>query len=471
MSAERAIQLMKSEGAKFVDLKFTDLLGTWHHLTVPASEGGEELYEEGHGFDGSSIRAWQGINESDMLLMPDPDTARIDPFIKETTLSLICDVVDPITRQGYPRDPRGVAKRAENHLEATSIGDTFYVGPEAEFFVFDDVRFYQERHMAGYAIDSREGIWRSGTDGGGSNLAHRPRHKGGYFPVSPSDTMMDLRNEMCLVMESLGIAVETQHHEVATAGQGEIDLRFDSLLSMADKSQWFKYVVKNVALRNGQTATFMPKPLHEDNGNGMHTHMSIWKGGKPLFAGEGYGGMSEMGLHFIGGILKHAAALCAITNPTINSYRRLVPGYEAPNKLAYSCRNRSAAVRIPMYSANPKAKRIEFRTPDPSANPYLAFAACMMAGLDGVENQIHPGEPLETNIYNLPPEEAAKVRSAPGTLDDAVRALEEDHAFLLKGDVFSEDLVHAMVDWKRDEELKPARAVPTPFEFFMYYDV
>ena len=466
-----AIKLMTDNNCQFVDIKFSDIFGQWHHLTVPAAHGGEDLYEDGHGFDGSSIRAWRGINESDMLLIPDPTTAKIDPFIKAPTLSLICNVVDPITRQGYALDPRLVAQRAEAHLQASGIGDTCYIGPEAEFFVFDDVRFFQEKHMAGYSIDSREGIWRSGDGQEGSNLAHRPRHKGGYFPVSPVDTMTDLRNEMCLVLGELGIDVETQHHEVATAGQGEIDMRFDSLVTMADNLQWFKYVVKNVAYRNGMTATFMPKPLHEDNGNGMHVHQSIWKNGKPLFAGDQYAGISELALYYIGGLIKHAPALCAFTNPTINSYRRLVPGYEAPNKLAYSSRNRSAACRIPMYSSSPKAKRVEYRTPDPAACGYLAFAAMLMAGLDGIENKIHPGEPLDKDIYNLPPEEAANIKSAPGSLDAALDALEVDYDFLLKGDVFNEDLVKTIIEWKRNEELKPFRAVPTPMDFFMYYDV
>ncbi len=467
MKPEDVLKLADDAGARFVDLKFIDLPGRWQHFTIPVSELDEGIFEDGLGFDGSSIEGWKSIDESDMIVIPDPTTAKMDPFIEAPTISLICDVHDPITRQPYNRDPRGVAKRAISFLKSTGLGDTAYFGPEAEFFVFDNVQYHQDQNSAWFEIDSEEGVWNSG----GPGLGHRPRHKGGYFPVSPTDTQTDLRNEMVMELEALGIRIECQHHEVATAGQGEIDMRFDEMLTMADKLMWFKYVVKNVAYRHGKSATFMPKPVFEDNGSGMHTHMSIWKESKPLFAGNEYAGMSQMAMHYIGGILKHAQALCALSNPTVNSYKRLVPGYEAPNKLAYSSRNRSAAVRIPMYSSSPAAKRLEFRTPDPTCNPYLAFSAMLMAGIDGIINQIDPGDPLDKNIYDLPPEEAAKVRSAPGTLDGALDCLKADHEFLLRGDVFSQDLVHAWIDWKTENEVDPCRLRPTPWEFMLYYDI
>ena len=471
--AKDVLKLAEEHSVRFVDLKLIDLPGRWQHMTIPVSEFNEDLFEDGHGFDGSSIQGWKAIDSSDMLLMPDASTARMDPFIEAPTISLLCDVVDPITRVPYNRDPRGVAKRAEAYLKSTGLGDTAYFGPEAEFFVFDHASFHQDQRSASFEVDSEEGIWNSG---GGSmrempNLAHRPRWKGGYFPVSPTDTQTDLRNEMCMEMEAVGIRVETQHHEVATAGQGEIDMRFDSMLTMADKLMWFKHIVKNVAYRNGKTATFMPKPLFGDNGSGMHTHQSIWKNGKPTFAGDKYGGLSDSALWYIGGILKHADALCALCNPSTNSYKRLVPGFEAPNKLAYSCRNRSAAIRIPMYSPSPAAKRLEFRTPDASCNPYLAFSAMLMAGLDGVLNRIDPGDPLEVNIYDLPPEEAKKVRNAPGSLEESLRALENDHEFLLKGGVFDEDVIKTWIDWKTENDVVPVRIRPTPWEFMLYYDV
>jgi len=469
MDPKDVLKLAEENGAEFVDMKFTDLPGRWQHLTVPIRELTEDFFEDGHGFDGSSVAGWQGINESDMLLIPDPSSARMDPFLNYRTLSVTCEVVDPMTREPYGRDPRGVAKRSIAYLQSTGLADTCYIGPEAEFFIFDEARFHQDANSGFFEVDSNEGIWNSGAPG--PNTGHRPRHKGGYFPVSPVDSQTDLRNEMCVELEGLGIEVETQHHEVATAGQGEIDVRFDKLTDMADTMMWFKYVVKNVAHRHGKTATFMPKPIFGDNGSGMHTHQSLWKGGKPLFAGDLYGGLSQMALHYIGGLIKHAPALCALTNPTTNSYKRLVPGFEAPNKLAYSCRNRSAAIRIPMYSPSPKAKRLEYRTPDPSANPYLAFAACLMAGLDGVINKIDPGEPMDMNIYDLPPEEAAKVPSAPGSLEEALNALREDHGFLLQGGVFTEDLIHAWIDWKMENEVVPVRIRPTPWEFALYYDI
>lgn len=468
-TAQDVIKFAKEQQCEVVDLKFVDLLGTWQHYTITMDELNEGLFEEGNGFDGSSIRGWRSINESDMLLMPDPSTAKIDPFCAAKTLSLHGNIVDPITGTPYNRDPRGLAQRAEAYLKSTGIGDTAFVGPEAEFFILDDVVFGQGPNEGFYRIDSEEGAWNTGAEES-PNLGHKPRHKGGYFPCAPVDTFQDMRTEMILEMEALGIKVEKHHHEVATAGQAEIDVRFDSLLSMADTMMWYKYVVKNVAKRHGRTVTFMPKPVFQDNGTGMHTHQSIWKDGQPLFAGDKYAGLSEMGLHYIGGILKHAPALVALTNPTTNSYKRLVPGYEAPIKLAYSSRNRSAAVRIPMYSNSPKAKRIEFRTPDATANPYLAFAAMLMAGLDGIQNKIDPGAALDKNIYALSPEEAANIPSIPGNLEEALEALKADHEFLLKGDVFSKDLVDAWVDYKFENEIQPTRLRPTPLEFELYYD-
>lgn len=456
---------------KIVDLKFCDLLGTWQHYSLPLSELTEALFEEGNGFDGSSIRGWKAIHESDMMLVPDPTTARIDPFCAETTVSLIGDIVDPITRESYGRDPRGIARKAEEYLKSTALGDVAYFGPEAEFFIFDNVSFDQNAHEGYYHIDSEEGVWNTGKNGDQKNLGYKPRHKEGYFPVPPMDSLQDIRSEMILEMEKVGIGIEKHHHEVATAGQAEIDMRYDSLVNMADKMLWYKYVIKNVAKRHNKTVTFMPKPLFGDNGSGMHTHQSIWKQGKPLFAGDKYAGFSQMGLHYIGGILKHAPALCAFSCPTTNSYRRLVPGFEAPINLAYSSRNRSAAVRIPMYVPSPKAKRLEFRTPDPSCNPYIAFAAMLMAGLDGIENKIDPGQPLDKNIYGLSPEELKKVPSAPGSLEEALCALERDHEFLLKGNVFTQDLIQTWIDYKKENEINPVRLRPVPQEFFMYYDV
>ena len=434
------------------------------------SEFDESSFEDGFGFDGSSIRGWQPINASDMLVIPDPTTAKMDPFFEVPTLVVIGNIVDPITRESYTRDPRFIAQKAEAYLKSTGIGDTAFIGPEAEFFIFDDIRFESSRHRAFYEIDSVEGIWNSGRDEG-PNLGYKPRHKQGYFPVPPMDKFQDLRTEMMLVLEELGIAMECQHHEVATAGQAEIDMRFQPLLVMGDQMMWFKYVLKNVATRNGYTVTFMPKPLFEDNGTGMHTHLSIWKDGEPTFAGDGYAGVSDTALYAIGGILKHARALCAFTNPTTNSYKRLVPGFEAPVNLAYSSRNRSASVRIPMYSASPKAKRIEFRTPDPSCNGYLAFSAILMAALDGIENKIDPGEPLDKDIYGMSPEELADVPSAPGSLQEALAALADDHAFLLKGDVFTQDVIDTWIDYKTKNEVNDVNLRPHPHEFFLYYDI
>jgi glutamine synthetase len=469
MNVREALEFAKKNRVQVVDLKFVDLIGTWQHFTIPASELTEDLFKDGSGLDGSSIRGWKAINNSDMLVVPDPATACLDPFTLVPTLSLIGNVVDPISRETYERDPRYIAQKAEKYLQSTKIGDTSYWGPEAEFFIFDQARYDQTSHSGYYHIDSDEGVWNMGQDG--VNLGGKIRHKEGYFPVPPTDTQQDIRSEMILEMEKVGIAVEKHHHEVATAGQAEIDIRFDSLVRTADKMMMYKYIVKNVARRHGKTVTFMPKPIFGDNGSGMHTHQSIWKEGKPLFAGKEYAGVSQMCLHYIGGILKHAPALAAITNPTTNSYKRLTPGFEAPVLLAYSSRNRSAGIRIPMYSPSPKAKRIEVRFPDPGANPYLAFSAMLMAGLDGIENKINPGEPAEKDLYDLEAKEAAKIRTMPGSLDEALSNLEKDHKFLLKGGVFTEDLIESWIGYKRSKEVDPMRLRPHPYEFFLYYDI
>jgi glutamine synthetase len=470
MNPKEVIDLGKKHGAVMVDLKFIDLPGKWQHTSVPFERLEVESFEEGFGFDGSSIRGFQPINQSDMLLIPDPETAVMDPFTKHPTLSLQCTVQDTLTRQSYSRDPRHIAKKAEAYLRHSGIGDTVFFGPEAEFFIFDDVRFDAGINEAYYFIDSIEADWNTGRDEK-PNLGHKIRHKEGYFPVPPQDTQMDLRTDICLAMKAVGIEVEVSHHEVATAGQGEIDMRFDSLTRMADKLMWFKHIVKNVAHRNGKTATFMPKPIYGDNGNGMHCHQSIWAEGKPLFAGDGYAGLSEMALYYIGGILKHSHALAAITNPTTNSYRRLVPGYEAPVNLAYSSRNRSAAIRISTYSASPKSRRLELRFPDPSCNPYIAFSAMLMAGIDGVQNKIDPGDPLDKDIYSLSPEELKDVPRMPASLEQALDALERDYEFLLRGDVFTRDAIQMWLDYKREHELQPMRLHPHPLEFHLYYDI
>lgn len=471
MTPNEVITFAKERGVKMVDIKFTDLPGMWQHFAIPLSELTPAVFENGLSFDGSSIRGWKSINDSDMTVMPDPKSAKIDPFMEVPTLSLICDVVNPDTGEPYNRDPRQIAKRALNYLRTTGIADTAYFGPEAEFFIFDDVRYEQTAFSGFYHVDSDEATWNSGRDEGGKNLGYKPRHKEGYFPVLPTDSLHDLRTAICLELEKLGIQVERQHHEVATAGQGEINFRFDTMLEIADKMQWFKYIVKNVARRYGKTATFMPKPLFGDNGSGMHVHMSLWKNGEPLFAGDKYAGLSEMALYFIGGVLKHAPTLCALTNPSTNSYKRLVPGFEAPVKLAYSYKNRSAAMRIPNTGTNPKAKRIEFRTPDPSANPYLAYAALLMAGIDGVQNKIHPGNPLDKDIYGLPPEEAAQVPSVPKTLDESLLNLQKRNEFLRKGDVFSADFIDAWITYKMEREIIPMQQRPSPYEFYLYFDL
>ncbi len=470
MTAKDVIKLAQENKAQMVDLKFLDLPGIWQHFSVPIDELKEDVFEEGFGFDGSSIRGWQAIHTSDMLVVPDPDTAFMDSFREYPTLSLICNIVDPITKESYSRDPRYVAQKAEAYMKSLKIADTAYFGPEAEFFIFDDVRFDQTANSGFYIVDSVEGIWNSGREEN-PNLGYKPRHKEGYFPVPPTDSQEDIRTEMCLEMQKCGIYVEKQHHEVATAGQAEIDMRFAPLIKMADQLMIFKYIIKNVARRHSKTVTFMPKPIFGDNGSGMHTHQSLWKGNKPLFAGNGYAGMSELALYYIGGILKHAPALAAFTNPTTNSYKRLTPGFEAPVNLAYSGRNRSAGVRIPMYSANPKTKRIEVRFPDPSCNPYLAFAAMLMAGLDGIENKIHPGEPLDKDIYELGPEELASVPTMPASLEDALDNLEADNTFLRKGDVFTDDLIETWISYKRTKEVDALRLRPHPHEFFLYFDI
>jgi glutamine synthetase len=467
---ENIFKIVKEHKIKMVDLKFMDFPGQWQHFSVPVHELTESSFEEGFGFDGSSIRGWKSINESDMLVIPDPTTAFIDPFIEVPTLSLICDVYDPVTKEKYERCPRYIAQKAEAYLKSTGIADTAYFGPEAEFFIFDDVRFDQNSHEGYYHIDSIEGQWNSGRDEK-PNLGYKPRYKEGYFPVPPTDSLNDIRNEMVLIMEQCGLQVEAQHHEVATGGQCEIDFRFAPLVRCADNLLIFKYIVKNVARRHGKTATFMPKPLFGDNGSGMHCHQSLWKNGQPLFYGNGYANLSELALYYIGGILKHAPALCAFTNPTTNSYKRLVPGFEAPVNLAYSQRNRSAAIRIPVYSSSPKAKRIEVRFPDGSCNPYLAFSAMLMAGIDGIINKIDPGEPLDKDIYSLPPEELKNIPSTPGSLEEALKALEKDHEFLLRGDVFTEDVIEAWIKYKWEKEVNPMRMRPHPYEFMLYFDV
>jgi len=462
--------MAKENKVKMVDLRFMDFPGMWQHFSVPINQLDESNFEDGYGFDGSSIRGWQPIHASDMLVIPDPATAKIDPFFQEPTLVMICDIADPITREPYSRDPRHIAKKAEAYLKSTGIGDTAFIGPEAEFFIFDNIRYESGRNRAFYEFDSVEGIWNTGREEC-PNLGYKPRHKEGYFPVPPSDKFQDLRTEMVLVLENLGIEIEAQHHEVATAGQSEIDMKFMPLLQMSDQLMWFKYVLKNVAYKHGHTVTFMPKPLFEDNGSGMHTHLSIWKGGQPLFAGDKYAGVSQEALYAIGGILKHCKSICAFSNPTTNSYKRLVPGFEAPVNLAYSGRNRSAAVRIPMYSSSPKAKRLEFRTPDPSCNGYLAFSAVLMAAIDGIENKIDPGDPLDKDIYGLPPEELAKIPSAPGSMEEAFAALKEDNAFLKKGDVFTQDAIDMWIDYKTEKEINAVKLRPHPHEFQLYYDI
>lgn len=469
MTPKEFFEYCKANHAEMIDLKFVDLLGTWQHCSFPIDTLDESTFEDGLGFDGSSIRGWQGIHVSDMLAVPDPTTTCLDPFFVKPTVSVIANIVDPVTKEEYSRDPRHVARKGEKYLQSTGIADTCYIGPEPEFFIFDDVRFEQNQHTGMYRIDSIEGAWNTARFEE-PNLGYKPSFKGGYFPVSPTDTYHDLRGEMVYEMRKVGIVVEAHHHEVATGGQSEIDMRFAPLVKMADQFMWYKYIIKNVAKRNGKTVTFMPKPIFEDNGSGMHTHFSLWKGDKPLFADEGYAGLSDDALHAVGGILKHAPAILAFAAPTTNSYRRLVPGFEAPVNLCMSARNRSAAVRIPMYSTHPKTKRIEFRCPDPTCNGYLAFTAMLMAAIDGIKKEIDPGKPLDRDIYDMKPEELEGYDHTPASLEDALKALEDDHEFLTEGKVFTEDLIEAWIGWKRSKELVPLALRPHPFEFHLYYD-
>ncbi|MDR7482067.1 MAG: type I glutamate--ammonia ligase [Armatimonadota bacterium] len=469
-SPEQVLALARERGVQIVDLRFSDLFGMWQHFSIPVTELSADLFSEGIGFDGSSIRGFQHIHESDMILIGDPASAVVDPLSRIPTMLLICDVYDPVTRGRYTRDPRFIAQKAEEYVRKTGIATAVYFGPEAEFFVFDEVRYDQSAHQAFYMVDSSEGIWNSGRDEK-PNLGYKPRHKEGYFPVPPSDSLQEFRSELVLKMQEAGIEVEVHHHEVATAGQCEIDMRFKNLTRMGDQMQLYKYLVKMLARAHFKTATFMPKPLFGDNGSGMHCHQSLWKDGVNLFYDpRGYANLSQIGRWYIGGLLRHSPALLAFVAPTTNSYRRLVPGFEAPVNLVYSKRNRSAAVRIPVYSSNPRAVRIEYRPPDPLANPYLAFAAMTMAGLDGIKHKIDPGEPMDVDLYELPPEEAARVKQVPGSLDAALAALEADHAFLLEGDVFTKDVIETWIETKRRKEVDYIRLRPHPSEFYLYYD-
>ena len=469
-TAKDVMNLIKEEKVEIVDLRFMDFPGIWQHCSYPISEIDESTFEDGLGFDGSSIRGWQAINESDMLIKPVAESAFIDPFFKAKTVVMICNICDPVTGEDYTRDPRNIARKADSYLQSLGLADTAYFGPEAEFFVFDDVRFDQNQHEGYYHLESVEGAWNTGRIEG-PNLAYKVRYKEGYFPVPPTDSMQDLRSDMVLTMQKIGLTIEAHHHEVASGGQAEIDMKFAPLVQMADNLLKYKYVIKNTAKQYGKTATFMPKPLFADNGTGMHVHMSLWKGKDNLFAGDGYAGLSETAMYAIGGILKHAPSLLAFTNPTTNSYKRLVPGFEAPVNLAYSRRNRSASVRIPLYSSSPKAKRIEFRCPDPSSNPYLAFSAMLMAAIDGIQNKIEPGEPLDRDIYDMEPEELAKVPKTPGSLREALTNLEKDHDYLLKGDVFTPDVIETWINYKLEKEVEAIDLRPHPWEFALYYDI
>ena len=471
-SPSDVLKLGQQNGAQFLDIRFCDLPGLMQHFSMPFEEFTEEAFEEGFGFDGSSIRGFQEIQESDMILVPDADTAVMDPFRQHPTMIINAFVKDPLTGEHYTRDPRYVARKAQDYLIGTGIADTAYFGPEAEFYIFDSIRFDQNQHSSYHYIGAVEGVWNSGAEEGGHNLGYKPRYKEGYFPVPPMDHYQDLRSEMTLVLRELGIPVEVHHHEVGTGGQAEIDMGFAPLLEMADRTMLYKYVVKNVGLRAGKTITFMPKPIFQDNGSGMHVHQSLWKDGESLMWDElGYAQLSDTARWYIGGLLEHAGSLLALCAPTTNSYKRLVPGYEAPVNLVYSQRNRSAAVRIPLYSKSPKSKRIEFRCPDPSANPYLAFSGLLMAGLDGVKNKIEPPEPVDKDLYELPPEELANVPQVPGSLDQALDALEADHDYLLEGGVFTQDVIDHWIDYKRVHEVDEMRLRPHPHEFALYYDL
>jgi glutamine synthetase len=469
MTPKEFFEYAKKHDADMVDLKFTDFLGTWQHCTFPIETWDEDTFKKGVGFDGSSIRGWQGIHMSDMLAVPESATAQIDPFFKKPTVSVIANIVDPLTLEDYSRDPRHIARKGFEYLRSTGIADECYIGPEPEFFIFDEIRFEQTQHRGFYQIDSVEAAWNTNRIEE-PNLGYKPSYKGGYFPVSPTDTYHDLRGEMVDEMRKVGIVVEAHHHEVGTAGQGEIDMEFAPLLKMADQFMWFKYIIKNVAKQAGKTVTFMAKPIFEDNGSGMHTHLSLWKGGKPLFAGDGYAGLSEMALYAVGGVLKHAKSVLAFAAPTLNSYRRLVPGFEAPVNLVMSKGNRSAAVRIPMYHDNPKAKRFEFRCPDPSANSYLSFTAIMMAALDGIQNKISPGKPLDQDIYEMSAKDLAEIPHVPGSLAEALDSLETDHEYLNRGGVFTDDAIRMWIEYKRENEIKQLALRPHPYEFYLYYD-
>ena len=470
MTPRELLTLCREKDVKAVDFRFTDLLGTWHHTTIPISQLSEELFDDGLGFDGSSIRGWKSIDQSDMLMLPLPATAFLDPFTTLPTLNVLCTIVDPITRENYSRDPRNIAEKAATYVKSVGIADKVFVGPECEFFIFDDVQFDQTAHSGFYYVDSVEGQWNRGRNEQ-PNLGNKIRHQGGYFPVPPTDQMMDIRNDMMQTMIKSGLEVECHHHEVGSAGQSEIDLKFGELVGMADHVMRYKYIVKNVARRHGKTATFMPKPIFEDNGNGMHTHFSFWRDDAPLFAGAGYAGLSDTALYAIGGVLKHAAAVLAFSNPTTNSYKRLVPGYEAPVLLAYSQRNRSAACRIPMYSSSPNSKRVEFRCPDPSCNPYLAFAAITMAAIDGIQNKIDPGEAMDENLYETSHRHPEGIQTTPANLYETMNALESDHEFLLNGEVFTSDVIDTWLQLKRNDEADAVRSRPHPYEFCLYYDV
>ncbi|MHC4841973.1 MAG: type I glutamate--ammonia ligase [Planctomycetota bacterium] len=470
-SISEIIQFAKDQNCEMLDIRFMDLPGLWQHYSFPISKLKEDIFEEGFPFDGSSLRGWQKINESDMLVIPEPETAFIDPFMQHKTLVLIGNIVDPIERTPYPRCPRSLAARAEAYLKSTGLGDTAFFGPEAEFFLFDDVRFKQDTNVGYYEVDSIEGSWNTDAPEEGGNLGYKPRTKQGYFPVPPMDSLHDIRTEMLLLLGDLGVEPELHHHEVASGGQCELSVRFNTMTRMADQLMMYKYVVKNVARAHNKAATFMPKPLFGDNGSGMHCHSSIWKDGQNTYAGDGYGGLSQTAIYAIGGVLKHAGALLAITNPTTNSYRRLVPGYEAPVNLAYSSRNRSACVRIPITVDDPKAKRFEFRCPDPSCNPYLAFSAILMAAIDGIQNKIDPGQPMDKDLYDLPPEELKDIPQTPGDLNEALQALKTDHEFLLKGDVFSQDIIDEWISYKTENEVNAMRLRPHPHEFELYFDI
>ncbi|MBA3727490.1 MAG: type I glutamate--ammonia ligase [Armatimonadetes bacterium] len=471
MDPKKAVSFAQEHDARMIDFRFTDLPGTWQHFSIPVSEFKEDIFEDGLGFDGSSIRGFQTINESDMLLVPDATTMFMDPFTDVPTAIILCNIEDPLTRESYSRDPRYIAQKAEQYLRQTGIADTAFFGPEAEFFLFDNIRYVSESQRAGYTIDSDEGPWNSNDDSK-ANLGYKMRPKGGYFPCAPNDKLQNVRSDMAMKLAEAGVQVELHHHEVGAAGQCEIDVRFDELTKIADKMQMYKYIVKNTAFEYGMTATFMPKPIYGDNGSGMHVHSSLWKNGENLMYDEaGYAGLSDLARFYVGGILKHAPSLLAFTNPTTNSYRRLVPGYEAPINLVYSQRNRSACVRVPMYSKSPKAKRIEFRAPDPTCNPYLAFSAIMMAGIDGIENRIEPAAPMDKDLYELPPAEKANIPQTPGSLRLVLEALQNDHQWLLKGDVFTDDIIENYVDYKLKHEVDAIDLRPHPHEFFLYFDI